>query len=371
MNVFEEANSKLDNFIKNNLNTYHKLRNYDFGVKDRTNVSQISKYLTHRILYEYEILEKLKSFDNKKKFTDEILWRLYWKGYLENYKSIWNEYKSLEGLSYNKNVYENAINGKTGIDCFDTWIEELKENNYLHNHSRMWFASIWIFTLRLPWQLGSRLFMQHLLDGDSASNTLSWRWVAGMHTNKKPYFASKENINKYTANRFKNLTINISNEFNKNTEIKHLPNKIPIQNNQSMSDILFMFDNDLYVSNRSELFRSYSKVYIIFKQTIENNLKLCENVSHYKMRLIESIHAYIPNSEIVPSHNLDNLMSNFEFIDVIYPGIGDNLDFINEVSNNRQVSIKYIFRREDLKSWSFARSGFYKYKNTFYALNNL
>ena len=102
------------------------------------------------------------------------------------------------------------MDGKTGIDCFDTWIEELRENNYLHNHSRMWFASIWIFTLGLPWQLGARLFMKHLLDGDASSNTLSWRWVAGMHTNKKPYLASKENIDKYTVNRFRNTPISIS-----------------------------------------------------------------------------------------------------------------------------------------------------------------
>ena len=58
------------------------------------------------------------------------------------------------------------------------------------------------------------LFMKHLLDGDAASNTLSWRWVAGMHTNKKPYIASKENINKYTKNRFNVSQINISKQIN-------------------------------------------------------------------------------------------------------------------------------------------------------------
>ena len=67
MNIFEEANDLLDNFIKNHLDSYHQLRNYDYGIENRTNVSQISKYTSHRILYEYDIIEKLKKFDKKKK----------------------------------------------------------------------------------------------------------------------------------------------------------------------------------------------------------------------------------------------------------------------------------------------------------------
>ncbi len=65
---------------------------------------------------------------------------------------------------------------------------------YLHNHARMWFASIWIFTLRLPWELGADFFLRHLLDGDPASNTLSWRWVGGMQTMGKTYLARADNI---------------------------------------------------------------------------------------------------------------------------------------------------------------------------------
>ena len=103
---------------------------------------------------------------------------------------------------------QNAIEGKTNIDCFNQWIIELKENNYLHNHTRMWFASIWIFTLELPWLLGAEFFMQHLYDGDAASNTLGWRWVAGIQTQGKNYLANEWNINKFTNNRFKNIKLN-------------------------------------------------------------------------------------------------------------------------------------------------------------------
>ncbi len=76
-----------------------------------------------------------------------------------------------------RRAYERAVEGRTGIDGFDDWARQLVETGWLHNHTRMWFASIWIFTLRLPWALGAAFFLRHLLDGDPASNTLSWRWV--------------------------------------------------------------------------------------------------------------------------------------------------------------------------------------------------
>ena len=88
--------------------------------------------------------------------------------------------EDLKGLNEDDN-YKKAINGETQTECFNDWVKE-SENNYLHNHTRMWFASIWIFTLKLP-QKGAEFFMKHLYDGDAASNTLSWRW-SGL-TNKE------------------------------------------------------------------------------------------------------------------------------------------------------------------------------------------
>ena len=365
MNIFDEANDLLDNFIFNHLNSYHQLRNYDYGIENRTNVSQISKYTSHRILYEFDIIEKLKKYDKKQKFTDEILWRIYWKGYLENYKSIWFEYINFKEDSNSSYLISSAMNGKTGIDCFDTWIEELREKNYLHNHARMWFASIWIFTLGLPWQLGARLFMKHLLDGDAASNTLSWRWVAGMHTNKKPYLASKENINKYTVNRFRDTPISISSKINTIKYSQHQSNKLPIQRSFPNSNILIMFDNDMDIMNRSTLFNSYSKVYILRNTATNNEFDLSENVIQFKRGLIDKINKLIPNSEVLKSTDLGINLSGHSFTDVIYPGVGHNLDLINKFANQNQIIFNYIYREEDLKYWNYANSGFYKFKTSF------
>ncbi len=99
-------------------------------------------------------------------------------------------------------LWIRQLSGSTGIDCFDHWAQELADTGYLHNHARMWFASIWIFTLELPWQLGADFFLTRLLDADPAANTLSWRWVAGLHTPGKHYLARASNIEKFTLGRF-------------------------------------------------------------------------------------------------------------------------------------------------------------------------
>jgi deoxyribodipyrimidine photo-lyase len=101
--------------------------------------------------------------------------------------------------------WEEATSGRTGIACFDQWTDELLDTGYLHNHARMWFSSIWIFTLRLPWELGADFSFRLLKGGDCASNTLSSRWVAGLRTCGRTYLARPDNIAKFTAGRFEDI----------------------------------------------------------------------------------------------------------------------------------------------------------------------
>ena len=210
-----KAVDKLNQFIENNLLEYSKLRNFDFGPDNRSNISCLSPYVTHGLINEVEIINKsLKkfSFVKNEKFIQEVFWRVYWKGWLELRPNVWTDYlKELKNIKENfkdNKDYLDAIEGKTNIECFNEWVNELKKFNYLHNHARMWFASIWIFTLNLPWQLGAEFFMKHLFDGDAASNTLGWRWVAGIQTQGKNYLATEWNIKKFTNNRFQNIKIN-------------------------------------------------------------------------------------------------------------------------------------------------------------------
>ena len=165
------AENHLKKFIEKYILDYSKLRNFEYGPQNRNNILLLSPYISHRVLFEFDIVKSvLKKYPYIKveKFIQEIFWRLYWKGWLELRPNVWNDFiSSVETIKTNQNYFD-AINGNTDIKCFNEWVLELKENNYLHNHKRMWFASIWIFTLKLPWQLGAQFFLEHLLDGDAA-----------------------------------------------------------------------------------------------------------------------------------------------------------------------------------------------------------
>jgi hypothetical protein len=190
-------------------------RNHDDGPgPDGTygNVSQLSGWLHAGLIGETEVLGAVLDVhgpSKAEKFIAEVFWRIYFKGYLEQRPAIWADYcagrdAALAATTRNAGLsaaYGEATEGRTGIAAFDTWARQLAATGYLHNHARMWFASIWIFTLKLDWRLGADFFLRHLIDGDAASNTLSWRWVAGLHTKGKHYLARADNIARYTAGR--------------------------------------------------------------------------------------------------------------------------------------------------------------------------
>jgi len=173
----------------------------------------LSPAIRRRLISEEEVAQaafRMHGISAAEKFIMEVCWRSYWRGWLEARPPIWQRYladvERLETRLVNDRglaaSHAEAVTGTTGIDCFDFWVEELKSTGYLHNHARMSFASIWIFTLRLPWQLGADFFYRHLLDACPASNTLGWRWVAGLQTAGKTYLASADTIRRTSGGRF-------------------------------------------------------------------------------------------------------------------------------------------------------------------------
>jgi deoxyribodipyrimidine photo-lyase len=171
------------------------------------NISRLSPWVQKRLLLEEEVVAAARdrwSFPAVEKFVQEVYWRTYWKGWLEQRPAAWTRWSEAVPrlraslTAEQRSTLEDALAGRTRIVGFDVWAQELVGTGFLHNHARMWFASIWIFTLRLPWELGAAFFYEHLLDGDVASNTLSWRWVAGLQTPGKTYVARADNIAHYT-----------------------------------------------------------------------------------------------------------------------------------------------------------------------------
>jgi deoxyribodipyrimidine photo-lyase len=170
------------------------------------NVSRLSAAIRHRVVLREELLATLFAahpFARVAKLAQELLWRDYWRAWLALRPTVWRDW--VAGVAQARAELAPAAAGRlaaieagaSGMAVMDGFARELVATGYLHNHARMWFASWWVHVERLPWELGAEFFLRHLIDGDAASNTLSWRWVAGLHTAGKRYFVRRSNIEKY------------------------------------------------------------------------------------------------------------------------------------------------------------------------------
>ena len=372
MNIRDEALNQLEQFGENNLGLYATERNFDYGPQKRTNTSNLSKYITHRVIDEEEVIQsayKKFSFKKIEKFIQEVLWRTYWKGWLEMRPQVWRDYtKDVLALAgeKQKQPYQDAINGKTSISCFNDWTKELQEYGYLHNHTRMWFASIWVFTLNLPWQLGADFFLKYLKDGDAASNTLSWRWVAGLHTKGKHYLASEWNINKFSSKKYNNLKLNENAGCcieNKNYEI------IPLQfEDINYENSLMLFHNlDFSFAKKYQDISQCSHYGMInFNQILEEH-NYTTDVLKFKSKINENLQTLIKdkyNSEIIIQNKeeLEKIIKDKNISTIILPylTVGYENDFISKLKD--EVNIKYCVRDYDKFCWPFATKGYFAFK---------
>ena len=366
-----EALDKLNTFIERHIINYNSKRNFDFGATSRTNVSCLSPYITHRLITEYEtakLVLKKYPFQKVDKFIQEIFWRVYWKGWLELRPKVWSDFiEDLKIINENDN-YLQAINGETEIECFNDWVNELKNFNYLHNHTRMWFASIWIYTLNLPWQLGAEFFMNHLLDADPASNTLSWRWVAGLHTKNKHYFASAENIKKFTNNKYypkgqvnfnivessgwksyNPIDLNIK-KFHSTKKVKYLlihENDLSLKN-LPCSDFLFIQKESIKTIKRAAPIHAFiDKALKSFEQNI--------NKSNYKKIIFFSFNDCDNIEKYLDANESQSIYSP-------YPSVGYVYDVMKNFEKNKRFKFEFINSEWDSLFWPHAKKGFFKLK---------
>lgn len=184
---------------------YAKQRNH--VLEGHGNVSRLSPAIAHGLLLQDECVQQVLqcyTATQAAMFIKELYWRSYWKSWLGLRPQVWSDYKKrLAALQTGPEYAQTRLRaarctqGHAAVDIMNYFAAELIANGYLHNHARMWFAGWWIHVERLPWELGADFFMRHLLDGDAASNTLSWRWVAGLHTAGKTYLPRRQNLEKY------------------------------------------------------------------------------------------------------------------------------------------------------------------------------
>ncbi len=356
-----EVITNLINFSQNELQNYASNRNFDYG-SPHHNVSKISPYLRRRFISEEEILGivfKYHKISEIEKFVEEIFWRTYWRGWLESHPWIYDQYE----------MYDNdkRIPKKTGIKCFEHWKEELLDTGYLHNHSRMWFASIWIFTLGYSWQSGANFFKNNLLDYCPASNTLGWRWVAGLQTIGKPYIARADNIKFFTNKRFnpqnelkENYILNIRNDSNGKPKdfIKYEEKKLRQCENLG----IVLNNNDLSLHHRLKENEIVYHCCLLFKQH-KNFL-----INNFQKNIYEDI-----------KNNDENIMFVNDFQDIYkwlkdrkiknlilpYETVGNKIfykkDFLKNLKN-LDVNYTFYIREWDGNAFQHATKGFFNFK---------
>ena len=361
---FADAEAALQRFLDKGAASYEARRNFDFGPANRSNVSELSKFISHRVLFEYDVVQRaLAQYPTEVagKFIQEVFWRIYWKGWLEHRPAVWNDYASFNNDFAPERLCQQAVTGKTGIDCFDYWSNELQNTNYLHNHARMWFASIWIFTLGLPWQLGAKFFMQHLFDGDAASNTLGWRWVAGIQTIGKHYVARATNIEQFTNGRFSPNNLNeapVPVASSKTYDI------LPIDdhaNYQKKYNNLIVLENDIYAKSKSD-YEAYDAVFVLHPDSIARSADLAVPVKDFKIRLVSAFCENHKNAQVIDAAALRAIAASQQGLDVVYPAIGDNFDFLRRLRDESGVLLHFLKRPEDVFCWQFAKKGFFNFK---------
>ena len=358
--------------------TYAQKRNFDLGPGQHVHVSILSPYLRHRLITEEEVLQAVlarHSLQAAEKFVQEVFWRTYWKGWLEMRPGVWNAYQAQRDADWNavqtqsglRRAWEDACTGQTGIDAFDAWAGELVETGYLHNHARMWFASIWIFTLGLPWTLGADLFLRHLLDGDVASNTLGWRWVAGLQTPGKTYLARPSNIAQFTNGRFEPNGLATAAPA---LPFVEPPARKPIAEDESPAPDLrtgfLMTPDDLSPGFVLQGLPELEAAAMISNRAALSHLEMSPHVLDWERRAMEDV-AERWQSRLGEVERIDDPLGwarehGLEQIVTAYAPVGPEAAILDQLAAQSGIRIVRMMRPYDHMAWPKATHGFFRFK---------
>ena len=352
------------------ISAYAVQRNFDRP--GHAHVSRLSKWIRYRVLTEEECVSTViahHSFEVAEKFVQELVWRTYWKGWLELRPCVWDSYaSSLANLREEfraLETYSHAIEGQTGLSFFDDWVHELRTTGYLHNHARMWFASVWIFTLELPWQLGADFMYRHLLDGDPASNTLSWRWVGGLHTPGKIYVARPDNIEKYSEGRWrpKDSELNLN---PRTLPMDYSGEVVPLETVSSETprsgDLVLLHDDDLSADLSEEL-AGENISYLLWALPVEDRSSVVrEHIERIRRDVGERTSAVpIVNAEAVVHEASRGSSTRVHMMKPHCGVIGHEISGLKESLSSHGIEVVLHRRKWDALYFPRATSGFFSF----------
>ena len=322
---------------------YGKTRNYINGA-----VTCLSPYISRGVISTKMLLENVLqrgyTMQQMESFIKELCWRDYFQR-VAQVKDVDQEIKQVQQEIVHRKMPVQVIRAATGIEGIDTSIRQLYKTGYMHNHCRMYTASIVCNIAKAHWYQPAQWMYYHLLDGDWASNACSWQWVAGANSNKK-YFANQENINKYTVTNQSGTFLDHAYEVIENMEIPQLlletaafqpvtdlPDKSEIQISRSIPTFIYNYYNldplwhPFESGNRVLLIDpDFFACYPVSKNCMDFMLALAHN--------IEGIQVYVGSfASLVSEYQLSNVYFKEHPLNKGYTGIEEERDWIvSEVS---------------------------------------
>lgn len=325
---------------------YSKTRNFING-----RVTYLSPYISRGIISTKQVMNAVLEKGYKpyqiEKFIQELAWREYFQRVWQNKgDAIWNDMKGPQPDVQHHQMIEGVENATTGIEAIDKAIKHLYNNGYMHNHIRMYTASLICNMAKAHWLQPSKWMYYHLLDGDIASNNCSWQWVAAAFSSKKYYF-NQENVNKYTFSKQQQSFIDKSYEeiismplpehlLDKkyfslqtklpSTEIPELDvNKPTLIYNSYNLDVTWRNEED---ANRVLLLEpSHFKKYPVSEKVIQFIIDLSKNINGiriYTGEISDLINVYKNSSSLEESLIISKEHPAFTY----YPGLKDNRDWM-------------------------------------------
>ncbi len=332
---------------------YAKTRNYLDG-----DITYLSPYISRGVLSTKQILNMLidKGYNpfEIEKFIQELAWREYYQRTWQHLEDdMFDDIRLKYTGTKHRKIQTALLNAETGITAIDAAINDLYAFGYMHNHVRMYTASIACNIGKAYWQLPSQWMYYHLLDGDLASNTCSWQWIAGSFSVKQ-YYCNQENINKYTNSDQKNTFLDIGYDKLPGIEIP------PALSETSSLDLKTILPaNEKLVLDTSlplVIYNSYN-LDPLWKMDIKANRILLLEPSHFKQ---------YPVSEKVIQFIID-LSKNIDGIQVFTAEINDipDLHMYPAIFSKEHPAFNHIPGIKEERDWLFPEvTGFH---NSFFS----
>ena len=332
---------------------YAGTRNYKNG-----NVTRLSPYISRgvistRFIYN-KIIERGISLKKCEKFVQELAWRDFWQQiWVNKTDDINNDLKRPQEEVNDFKISKSLVNAETKINAIDEEIKNLYKNGYMHNHMRMYVASVATNIAKSHWKTPARWMYYYLFDGDWASNALSWQWVAGSNSNKK-YYANQENINKFFFDNQKNtfldksyedlISMRIPDEVNDKIDFNLktiLPKKTPINIDPKIPTLLYNYYN-LDPNWRTD--EKYNRI-LILEPIIFDKYPVSQTCIDFILKLsnnIQKIQIYVGNfNQLKKDYGIDKFIFKEHPLNKHYTGMEDERDWLYKAEGEYLSFFKY------------------------------